>query len=71
MENNQNQAMYLTCNTREKETKCQKDILLQKIRRFIEKTNSWHNGLRNLHVRYEKKAENYLGLAHMSFSIII
>jgi transposase len=55
----------------QKETKCQKDILLQKIRRFVERTNSWHNGLRKLHVRYEKKAENYLGLAHMSFSIII
>jgi hypothetical protein len=26
----------------------------------VERTNSWHNRFRKLHVRYEKKSENYL-----------
>ena len=37
----------------------------------IERTNSWHNRFRNLFTRYEKKAENYLGLVQLSCSIII
>ena len=28
----------------------------------VERTNSWHNRFRKLFTRYEKKAENYLGL---------
>ena len=31
----------------------------------IERTNSWHNRFRKLLIRYEKKAENYLGLVHL------
>jgi transposase len=37
----------------------------------VERTNSWHNRFRKLFTRYEKKAENYLGLVQLSCSIII
>jgi transposase len=37
----------------------------------VERTNSWNNRFRKLFTRYEKKAENYLGLVHLSCSIII
>jgi putative transposase len=37
----------------------------------IERTNSWHNRFRKLLVRYEKKAENYLGLVHLSCCITV
>ncbi len=36
----------------------------------VERTNSWHNRFRKLFTRYEKKAENYLGLVQFSCSII-
>ena len=37
----------------------------------IERTNSWHNRFRKLLIRYEKKAENYLGLVHLSCCITV
>lgn len=37
----------------------------------VERTNSWHNRFRKLFTRYEKKAENYLGLVQLSCSVII
>jgi putative transposase len=37
----------------------------------VERTNSWHNRFRKLFIRYEKKVENYLGLVHLSCSIIV
>ena len=37
----------------------------------VERTNSWHNRFRKLLVRYEKKAENYLGLVHLACCIIV
>ena len=37
----------------------------------VERTNSWHNRFRKLFTRYEKKAENYLGLVQLSCGIII
>jgi putative transposase len=37
----------------------------------VERTNSWHNKFRKLFTRYEKKAENYLGLVQLSSCIII
>jgi transposase len=37
----------------------------------IERTNSWHNRFRKLLVRYEKKAENYLGSVHLSCCITV
>lgn len=37
----------------------------------VERTNSWHNRFRKLFIRYEKKAENYLGLVQLSCCIII
>ena len=42
------------------------------VRRWVvERTNSWHNRFRKLFTRYEKKAENYLGLVQFSCCIII
>ena len=38
---------------------------------IVERTNSWHNRFRKLYTRYEKKAENYLGLVQFSCCIII
>ncbi|CAN5873398.1 hypothetical protein BH23THE1_BH23THE1_07470 [soil metagenome] len=32
----------------------------------VERTNSWHNRFRKLFTRYEKKADNYLGLVQFS-----
>ena len=37
----------------------------------VERTNSWHNRFRKLFTRYEKKVENYLGLAQFSCCMII
>jgi hypothetical protein len=37
----------------------------------IERTNSWHNRFRKLRIRYEKKAENYLGLIHFACFLIV
>jgi putative transposase len=37
----------------------------------VERTNSWHNRLRKLFTRYEKKDKNYLGLVQLANSIII
>ena len=37
----------------------------------VERTNSWHNRFRKLFTRYEKNAENYLGLVQFSCFIII
>jgi putative transposase len=37
----------------------------------VERTNSWHNRFRKLLIRYEKKAENYLGLVHLACCIIV
>jgi len=55
-----------------KEAMCQKRYPSAKNRRWVvERTNSWHNRYRKLFTRYEKKAENYLGLVQLSCSIII
>lgn len=37
----------------------------------VERTNSWHNRFRKLFTRYEKKAENYLGLIQFSCFMIV
>ena len=37
----------------------------------VERTNSWHNRLRNLFTRYKKKDENYLGLVKLVSSIVV
>jgi transposase len=36
----------------------------------VERTNSWHNRFMKLFTRYEKKAEDYLGLVRLSCIII-
>src|SRR3954447_7074539 len=54
------------------ETANQRRYSLSKNKRWVvERTNSWHNRFRKLFTRYEKKSENYLGLVHLSCSIII
>ena len=51
---------------------CQKKYPTAKNKRWVvERTNSWHNRFRKLYTRYEKKAENYLGLVQFSCCIII
>jgi putative transposase len=37
----------------------------------VERTNSWHNKFRKLLVRYEKKAETYLGLVQLACCIMV
>jgi putative transposase len=37
----------------------------------IERTNSWHNRFRKLRIRYEKQADNYLGLVHFACTLIV
>lgn len=55
-----------------KEAVCKKKCPSAKNKRWVvERTNSWHNRFRKLFTRYEKKAENYLGLVQLSCSIII
>jgi transposase len=55
-----------------KENVCKKQHPSAKNRRWVvERTNSWHNRYRKLFTRYEKKAENYLGLVQLSCSIIV
>lgn len=36
----------------------------------VERTNSWHNRYRGLLVRWERKAENYLAMLHLTCGII-
>ena len=55
-----------------KDAICQKKYPSAKNKRWVvERTNSWHNRFRKLFIRYEKKADNYLGLVQLSCSIII
>jgi putative transposase len=37
----------------------------------IERTNSWHNRFRKLRIRYEKQAQNYLGLVEVACALIV
>jgi len=37
----------------------------------VERTNSWHNRFRKLRIRYEKKAQNYLGLVQVASFLIV
>jgi len=37
----------------------------------VERTGSWHNRFRKLAVRFEKKACNYLALAHLACCLIV
>jgi len=36
----------------------------------VERTGRWHNLFRRLKIRYEKKAENYLGFVEFANAII-
>ena len=43
-----------------------------KARRWVvERTHSWMNRFRGILIRWNKKAENYIALLHMSFAFII
>jgi putative transposase len=43
-----------------------------KARRWVvERTHSWMNRYRGILIRWNKKAENYIALLHMSFAFII
>jgi transposase len=55
---------------KDKDKAFQKRYSLRK-RWVVERTNSWHNRFRKLFTRYEKIAENYLGLVQLSCCIIV
>ncbi len=38
---------------------------------MIERTNDWHNLLRNLRIRHEKTVANYLGLAELASAVVV
>ena len=43
-----------------------------KARRWVvERTHSWLNRFRGILIRWNKKAENYIGLLHMAFALIV
>ncbi len=43
----------------------------KKARRWVaERTHSWLNRFRRILIRWEKKAENYIGLLHLVFGLI-
>jgi putative transposase len=43
-----------------------------KARRWVvERTHSWMNRFRGILIRWNKKADNYIGLLHMAFAFII
>ena len=66
-----NRGMFLICHSNEKRTNKKRYSSSKNKRWVVERTNSWHNRFRKLFTRYEKKVENYLGLVHLSNSIII
>ncbi|MCG8407917.1 MAG: IS5 family transposase [Phycisphaerales bacterium] len=47
------------------------DNQLYKERFAVERTNAWLDGFKNLIIRYETKAVNWLGLHYLAFSIIL
>jgi len=47
------------------------DSQLYKERFAVERTNAWIDGFKNLIIRYETKAINWLGLHYLAFSIIL
>jgi transposase len=48
-----------------------RDHHIKRRRWVVERTNSWHNRLRKLLVRYEKKIENYFALVCLGCCIVI
>jgi transposase len=57
--------------TKEEKTYQKRNSSSKDKRWVVERTNSWHYRFRKLFTRYEKKAENYLGLVQLSCSIVI
>lgn len=57
--------------SRGEEAKALKEELGFKARRWVvERTHSWMNRFRRILVRWEKKAENYIGMIHLVCAII-
>jgi len=57
--------------TRGEEAQALKRSARQKARRWVvERTHSWMNRYRRILTRWEKKAENYLGLLHLTCALI-
>ncbi len=57
--------------SRGEEARALKKCARYKARRWVvERTHSWLNRFRRILVRWEKKAENYLGMLHLSLGII-
>src|SRR4051812_9825757 len=72
-------VLHIPIKKKKKSKKNKKDIIgpIPDIKKYspkrwvVERTNSWHNRFRKLFTRYEKKAENYLGLLQFACCIII
>jgi transposase len=57
--------------SRGEEAKALKEEVGFKARRWVvERTHSWMNRFRRIFTRWEKKAENYLGMIHLVCAII-
>ncbi|HLW60979.1 MAG TPA: transposase [bacterium] len=37
----------------------------------VERTGAWHNRVRKLLIHFEKRMENYRGLLHLAYALII
>lgn len=57
--------------SRGEEAKALKRTARTKARRWVvERTHSWMNRFRAILIRWNKKAENYIGMLHFAFAII-
>jgi transposase len=57
--------------TRGEEKNAKVEIPGYRARRWVvERTHSWMNRFRALLIRWEKKAENFVGLLHLAFALI-
>jgi putative transposase len=57
--------------TRGEEAKALKRTARCKARRWVvERTHSWMNRFRGILIRWNKKAENYMAMLHLTFAII-
>lgn len=62
---------FYLCSKRGEEADAKRDIPGYRARRWVvERTHSWINRFRRLLIRWEKKAENYLGMLELACAYI-
>jgi putative transposase len=54
----------------EEAQRLKRNVRFQARRWVVERTHSWMNRFRRILIRWEKRAENYLGLLHLTCAII-